>query len=339
MGITKNALIRYQALDRCFSNLGKRFSINDLLKACNKALYDFDAKSEGIKKRQLYDDIRFMESPQGFNIPLERNKEGRNVYYRYEDLNFSINNQPINELEAEQLKSAMLVLSRFKGLPQFKWVNELIPKLDQTFKLSNQSEEIISFDSNEFLQGSEYIAPLFNAILYKQTLNITYQSFKSAKAQNFIFHPYHLKQFNNRWFLFGKNNDFNNLTNLALDRIQSVNDCNIKYIPNTTINFQEYFDDFIGVSKTENSPLKKIVLLAKPSLAPYIKTKPLHGSQRQILEDDKGFKFSIEVMPNFELEKMLLSFGEGITVIEPEEFRDKIKNRIATNLNNYNQQI
>ncbi len=335
MGITKNAIIRYQTLDRCFRNPGRRYSIEDLLEACNNALYDFDSKSEGIKKRQLYDDIRFMESPQGFDISLERIKEGRNVYFRYEDLNFSINNQPINELEAEQLKSAMLVLSRFKGLPQFEWVNEIIPKLDQSFKLSNQSQEIISFDSNEFLKGAEYISPLFNAILYSKTLKITYQSFKSVDSQTITFHPYHLKQYNNRWFLFGKNNNYNNLTNLALDRIQNITETNQEFIPNTTINFQEYFDDFIGVSKTENVELTKIILLAKPGLAPYIKTKPIHGSQRKITDDEKGYIFSIEVITNYELEKLILSFGEDLRIVEPEGFKQQIKNRITNNLNNY----
>ena len=31
MGITKNATIRYQTLDRCFKNPGKRYYIEDLL--------------------------------------------------------------------------------------------------------------------------------------------------------------------------------------------------------------------------------------------------------------------------------------------------------------------
>jgi len=336
MGITKNAFLRYQTLDRCFRNPGRRYNINDLVKACSEALREFDRDSAGIQKRQVYDDIKFMESSQGWSIPLERIKEGRNVYYRYDDLKFSINNQPINEMEAEQLKSAMLVLSRFKGLPQFEWINELIPKLDQSFNLSNQSQEIISFDSNEFLKGTGFITPLFNAILYKKVLEISYQSFKSDKPQTIIFHSYHLKQFNNRWFLFGKNNNFDNLTNLALDRIQSVKECNEKYISNTTIDFQEYFDDFIGVSKTENTALTKITLYAQPSLAPYIKTKPLHGSQRKISDDEKGFKFSIEVIPNFELKKLILSFGEDLTVLKPDDFKKQIKNRITENLNNYN---
>lgn len=335
MSVTKNALIRYKTLDQCFRNPGKRYFIEDLLEACNNSLYEFEPNSNGIKKRQLYEDIRYMESPQGYSIPLEKNKIGRSVYYNYNDSDFSINNEPINENEAQQLKSAMLVLSRFKGLPQFEWVNELLPKLDNSFNLTDQPQEIISFDSNEFLKGVEFITPLYNAIIYNQTLEILYKSFKSDEAQIIIFHSYHLKQYNNRWFLFGKYSDFENITNLALDRITTIKISKEIYIPNTKINFDEYFEDIIGVSRTKNQDLIKITMNASTSVAPYIKTKPLHGSQRKIKEDRCGYTFSIEVIPNFELEKMILSFGEELTVIKPNEFSHKIKTRLVSNLGNY----
>ncbi|KZS39735.1 transcriptional regulator [Aquimarina aggregata] len=336
MAINKNALIRYQTLDRCFRNPGKRYYIEDLLEACNEALFELNPNLLGIKKRQLYDDIRFMESSQGWQIPLQRIKDGRRAYFYYEDRSFSINNQPLNELEAEQLKSAMLVLGRFKGLPQFEWVNELLPKLDQTFKLSNQSQDIISFDTNDFLLGTEYLSPLFNAILYSKPLTITYKSFKSDDLKVLDFHPYHLKQYNNRWFLFGKNGEYDNLTNLALDRIQDIESSSITYRPNTNIDFNEYFDDIIGVSIPEGVSPIKIILKATSGLAPYIKTKPIHGSQKKIEEDEFVYTFSIEVIPNYELEKLLLSFGEEIIVVEPISLLEKMKFRLQNNLDLYN---
>lgn len=334
MSTNKNAIIRYQTLDKCFQNFGKRFYIKDLLNACNEALFEFNPNSLGIKKRQLYDDIRYMQSPQGWNIPLEKIKDGRRAYYQYSDKNFSINQQPINELEAEQLKSAILVLSRFKGLPQFEWVHELIPKLNKTFQLKEQEEYIISFDNNEFLKGKEFITPLFSAIQNKQAVKISYQSFQSTKAKQFVFHPYHLKEFNNRWFVLGKHQDFDNLSNLALDRIVAIKTTNESYDNTQNTNFNEHFDDIIGVTKTEEQPIK-IELIANQKLAPYIKTKPLHGSQKRILETKTEYHFSIEVIPNYELEKLLLSFGEDLRVMNPAPLKNKLKNRIVQQLNNY----
>ena len=219
MPITKNAMIRYQCLDRCFRNPGKRYYFNDLLEECNQALRDYNSSSDGIARRQLYNDINYMESSQGWSIPLERYKDGRKKYFRYSDLNFSINNQPINELEAEQLKSAMSVLGRFKGLPQFKWINEILPKLDQAFNISQSDTEIISFDNNEFLKGLEFLDPIFNSILYKKVLEIHYHSFKNPEPVIKIISPYHLKEYNNRWFIYGEDMDYESIINLALDRI------------------------------------------------------------------------------------------------------------------------
>lgn len=335
MSTNKHAIIRYQTLDKCFRNTGKRYYIEDLLEACNNALYEFDPNSLGIKKRQLYDDVRFMESSQGWSIPLEKVKDGRRAFYRYEDVSFSINNQPLNDNEAEQIKSAMLVLGRFKGLPQFEWVNELIPKLDQTFNLSNQNQEIISFDSNEFLIGTEYISPLFEAIQNLQALNVSYQSFKSEKEQQIQFHPYHLKQYNNRWFVFGKNDEFDNLTNLALDRIRSIEHSSIKFDASQMLDFDTYFEDIIGVTKPINTELTKIVLKATSQLAPYIKTKPIHGSQKKIEETKDNFIFSIEVIPNYELKKLILSYGDGLKVVEPLDLKNIIKNELDNSLRYY----
>ena len=153
MSINKNALIRYQVLDRCFRNPGRMYFLEDLLEECNKALTDLDLDSKGIQRRQLFDDIRFMESEAGWSIPLSKTRYGRKVYYRYEDLSFSINNQPLNASEAEQIKSALRIISRFSGTPQFEWVNEMIPMLESKFGLIERKSEIISFESNIDLNG------------------------------------------------------------------------------------------------------------------------------------------------------------------------------------------
>ncbi len=335
MPITKNALIRFQCLDRCFRNPGRRYYLQDLLGECNRALQELDPNSSGIARRQLYDDINFMESSQGWNIPLERIKDGRKKYFRYEDPNFSINNQPINELEAEQLKSAMLVLQRFKGLPQFKWINEILPKINQAFKFSDDTGGIISFDNNEYLKGLEFIDPIFNAVLYKKVMTVNYQSFNNPEPVQITFSPYHLKEYNNRWFVFGKNAEYDNMINLALDRIIETEEANTAY-ELTSINFEEYFEDVLGVSILPGQGAEQIVLRIEKSLWPYIQTKPLHGSQKVISREEKHIDISLELIPNYELESQLFQFGENIEVLAPGNFRDKIKKRINALYEKYN---
>lgn len=191
MATNKHATIRYHALDQCFANFGRKYFIEDLIKACNNALYEFSGLTDGIKRRQVFDDIKFMESEQGWSIPLEKFKEGKRTYYRYSDINFSVKKQAINESEANQLKETLSILSRFKGMPQFEWIDEILIRLETSFNIHrvNNTSSIVGFEQNQYLKGLEFFGELFNAILYKKTLNIHYQSFKRAEPTMMEYTP------------------------------------------------------------------------------------------------------------------------------------------------------
>ncbi|NPD47577.1 MULTISPECIES: YafY family protein [unclassified Lentimicrobium] len=323
----KNAIIRYQALDKCLRNPGSKYSIKDLVDECNKALIDIDSTSTGVQKRQVYDDLKFMRDSKGYDAPITNFKDGRVVYYQYEDRSFTINKQPLNELEAQQLKESLHTLSRFSGLPQFEWIEDMKLRLDQYFKFESQ-EHIIEFDSNPYLKGREYIGQLYAAINNQKVLEISYRSFKSEHPEVIIIHPYFLKEYNNRWFLFGLDNKADYLPNLALDRMMNVEECNLEYIRNTKINFEEYFEDVIGVSVDTNNEIQKVILKVDVELWPYIQTKPLHGSQKIVEHGSEYVMISIEIKRNYELESLILSFGDKIELMEPALFRHDLLNRI-----------
>ena len=329
MSINKNALIRYQVLDRCFRNTGRMYFWEDLLEECNKALTEFDPKGDGIQRRQLFDDIRFMESEQGWSIPLERYRYGRKVFYRYEDPNFSINNQPLNESEAAQIKSALQIFSRFSGTPQFEWVNELIPMLESKFGLIEREKEIISYESNIDLKGLHYLPHLFNAIINQRVLSVLYKDFKSSVPYEITFHPFYLKQYNNRWFVFGLNSD-NQVPNwnLALDRIESLSETSNIYKP-SEMDWEDYFYDLVGVTRPEGVPIQEVVLMFSPEVAPYITTKPIHPTQKHKNETD-GLEVRIKVIPNFELQRLVLSFGDQVKVVSPQDFKERVSERITS---------
>jgi len=325
MPINKSAYIRYKALDKCFRNTGRRYFIDDLLEECNKALREVDPDSKGIKLRQLYDDIKFMGSEEGWLASIRKEKDGKKTYYYYEDSSFSINNSQINEAEAEQIKSALQVLTRFKGMPQFTWVEEIIPKLQQAFGLSGNKTEIMGFETNQYLKGLEYLGILFNAILYKKVLEIEYQSFKSDVPKKSEIHPYYLKQYNNRWYLFGKITRFETISVRSLDRIVSVKEVNERYIENIEYDFSEYFEDIIGITKEKEKKPEIIKLRFMPQKAPYILTKPIHGSQKKKSLDNTGLTITIEVIPNYELKSLLLSFGNEVEVVSPDWLKQELK--------------
>ena len=335
MSTNKNAIIRYQALDRCFRNPGRKYFIDDLIEACNDALIDIDGCSTGVKRRQIFDDIKFMKDSMGYEAPIESYKDGKKVFYRYSDTRFSINNQPLNEQEAYQLKESLVTLSRFKGLPQFNWIDEIIARLEHTFKLKSQ-QVAISFEENPYLRGTDYINILFNYIINKIPLTINYQPFSRATPLIHTIHPYFLKQYNNRWFLLGLNDELDRITNIALDRIISIEEAKITYKENNSYDFDEYFDDVIGVSVPADGKPEKIVLRVDNSLLPYIKTKPIHGSQKIRQMGDVDTIVEWKLIPNYEFESVIFSHSDRIEVVEPANLRTQLKEKIERLTKRYN---
>jgi predicted DNA-binding transcriptional regulator YafY len=335
MATNKHAQIRYKVLDTCFRNSGRNYTFDDLIEACNEALADIDPQSGGISVRTLRADISFMESEQGWQADIERYKVGKKYFYRYIDPNFSINNQLLNKTELSQLNSALEILSRFDGMPQFTWVNEIVRKINNGFELKEENSSFISFDSNQYLKGIEHLGNLFNIINSNKVIKLVYRSFKSDHDVNMVLHPYYLKQYNNRWFLLGLNDKYKSITNVALDRIVSFDTLTTKYIKNKTINFNEYFEDIIGVTKPQDAELVKIDLLFNNDQAPYILTKPIHGSQKNKSHNENGLHVSIEVIPNHELEKLILSFGDKVKVLGPKKMVALFKSKYQSALKQY----
>jgi predicted DNA-binding transcriptional regulator YafY len=334
MATNKNAVLRYNTLDKCFSNFGRKYYFDDLLEIVNEALTDFEPGSTGIKTRQLRDDIRFMKSEAGYSAPIEAIKEGKIAYYRYEDKDFSINNSPLNATEAEQLKNAISILQRFEGAPQFEWMNEIGPMLTSQFGLGKSERKIMSYDTNIDYSGYDNILPMFNAIVNKRVLDIYYVPFVKP-ANNLTFHPYYLKQYNNRWFVFGYHQEAENvLWNLALDRISSIKEIGVKYRDNET-DWDEHFYDIIGVTKPQDRTVEEVELVFSEEQAKYISTKPLHPSQRSRMLESGELLVKLRIIPNYELEMKILSFGEKVKVIKPQYLRDQVIDRIRNTISKY----
>lgn len=321
MAVNKNAFIRYKTLDKCFSNGYRQFYIQDLINECSNVLSEFYGKDFSISRRQIFNDITFMKSDAGYGAPIVSVKKGRKVFYRYEDLTFSILNKPLTNEEHNELENAVEIISRIKGIPGLIALESLQTKLIDV-KNNTLYRKIISFEENEFLLGLNYLVPLYNYIKNEQTLNINYQAFNHNEKQTFLISPYYLKQYNNRWFLFGWNHQDNYIQNLALDRIKSISNHNEIY-KKPPIDFEEYFEDIIGVTNDLSKNVEKIKIELSDNIIPYINSKPIHGSQKinqNIL--------SLQVKINYELEALLLSYGENIKVLEPSLLINQLRARV-----------
>jgi predicted DNA-binding transcriptional regulator YafY len=336
MAITKNPLIRYKILDKCFRNPYKNYYFDSLLETVNEALLEVTGVEEHIKTRQLRDDIAFMRSPEGWSIELAEISEGKKKIYRYEDVNFSINNAPLNEVEMDQFQSAIQVLSQFEGMPQFEGIQSILAKLKTDLKITTNEKPFIGFDSFQDLKGIEHFSLLYNAVQNKTPLQITYKDFKIEEPYTYIFHPYYLKEYNNRWFLFGLHPEsWKSDWNVAIDRIVEVLPIDVPFVPNETIDWQEYFSDMIGVSRGEGAELENVVLHFNQLTGRYMENKSIHETQKHKWINNDTLELRINVILNYELERLILSYAESVIVVEPQFLKDKIKLRHLNSVNNY----
>ena len=337
MAVTKNPLIRYKILDACFRNPYKKFSKEILLETLNEKLMElFDDESHCIKLRQMQDDIAFMKSAEGWSIELAEEFESKKRIFRYEDLNFSINNAPLNEIELSEFQSAIHVLSQFEGMPQFEGIQEIIAKLKYDLKADNTKQPFIGFDTNQDLKGMEHFSLLYNTTQKQLPLQITYRDFKSEQPYTFTRHPYYLKQYNNRWFLFGLHEETMKPDwNVAIDRIVLIEMSHAKFTPNITIDWQDYFSDMIGVSKPIDGKLKEIILHFNQLTGKYMENKPIHETQKHKWLNEETLEVKIKVIPNYELERLILSYGDSVKVIEPLYLKNQIIIRLQKCINQY----
>lgn len=338
MPTNKNAVLRHKVLDKCFRNPGKKYFWQDLAEECEKALAEEGLPDPSVSRTTIYNDIRFMQSSTGYNAPIESIQDEINPnkkYYRYSDLNFSIQQSPLSEADLNQIESVLDLLSKVKGIPQFEWLEEVRMRLLSDTQAVQKTA--LSFESNPYLTGLEHLYTLFNHIIYENALKIQYQDFKSEEPYWITVHPYHLKQWNKRWFLFGKNPESETpVWTMALDRIKVIAEIDQEYIPNTSIDFDEYFNDIIGITKLQDVEIEEIKLEIKEKLVPYIQTKPIHESQRLIKKVDDKWITKIYVRPNYELYSQLLSYGDGLVVQSPETVRAEMRRRVEGMRERYN---
>ncbi len=335
MALNKNALIRYKTIDKCLQNRYRKWTLNDLINECSDALYEYENKEVNVSKRSIQLDIQMMRSDKlGYNAPIVVYDR---KYYKYDDENYSITNIPLTEHDMSVLSETVEMLKQFKDFSLFSELGGIIQKLeDKVYTEKTHQSSIIHLSKNENLKGLEHLDVLYQAVLKKICLKIKYKSFKAREASEIVLHPYILKEFNNRWFLVGKKNREQQILTLALDRIEKIDfDLKTKYIQGK-FNGDEYYKNTIGVTVLNDEQCKEVVLEIDRSNAPYVITKPFHHSQ-EVLEklSNGGVRIKIKVHLNFELERMILGFGNSIQVISPRVLRNKMKRKLKKALDFY----
>jgi predicted DNA-binding transcriptional regulator YafY len=347
MPANKNAMTRYMILDELLSNQYHDYSLDDLTEEVSRRLSEMYSDTKGVVRRTIEKDINYLEYEGPFLVEIERrwvpciNKEtGKTTSkkcLRYKDPSFSLFKKELSVDEKLLLKEAFSLLGQFDGLPNLDALEKLRLSLDMGEK---EDRHIISFTKNP-LENSNLLGELFTAISNKQVIELEYHTFSRPDEKlNVVIHPYLLKEYNRRWFLIAAADIDQKMLNFSLDRIDGVKPKGGYKFIEPQNDLMERFEDIIGVTLYEDSPVYKIYFWVSERSRNYVSTKPLHDSQRCLKGDKEaemrkrfpmlkdGAFFRIDCKENYELFRELTSFGNELIVLEPTEIQDKVYSRI-----------
>ncbi len=203
-------------------------------------------------------------------------------------------------------------------------INEVLIKTPGTI-------DYIDFDQSVSIHQEQLFPSVLNAIIERRKINFTYQRFWEDEPIQIELEPQLLKEYLNRWYVVGTN-EAGEFRSYGLERVTEFQILASTFKPKVK-NPKKLFYNVIGLY-SENE-LEQIVLSYQPFQGKYIKSQPLHSSQKILIDNDSELRIEITVCPNFELEEQILKQGERVRVLEPQWLRNSILDRIRRTLDNY----
>jgi predicted DNA-binding transcriptional regulator YafY len=339
MPANKSALLRYRIIDKCIRNKYKPYPSKEFIRqACEDAL--FNSVGERVSTSTIEKDLNAMrfDAALGYEAPIKFSKADGGYYY--EDPNYSIDNIPINDDDLHALRFAATTLHQFKGIKVFEDFEFAIGKLFERINLSVDSDEnaiqqYVQFETVTKIEGSEHLPVLLEAIQNQKQIEIEYASYKAEKTKSYTLNAHLLKEYRNRWYLIAIDHKAQKLKTYGLDRILQVTLSNNKFERDSTFSHDHFFKYSVGITASTEKP-KKVVLSFNPQQGQYVKSQPIHFSQKIITDSKKELRVEIEVIESYELVMQILGYGSSVKVISPKSLKKAIVKESQKALENYN---
>lgn len=231
---------------------------------------------------------------------------------------------------------------RIEGNNLRSWLISSYATLNQ-IQADNKLEDRIIFE--EIPSGQTWLTCIADAMRRNHVLSITHQGFGKPEPSTFDIEPYFLKVVKRRWYVVARSPYYSERNKeqgvkpsdvylvYALDRISDIQDTGRTFKMKKNFDVHSYFEGCCGIITSNESP-QKIVLRAYNGFADYLRTLPLHESQREIGSDDESTLFEYHLKPTFDFYQLVLAQGDQVEVLEPEPVRDEMRN-FAQNMLDY----
>lgn len=173
--------------------------------------------------------------------------------------------------------------------------------------------------------SERFLTDIISAMRDFRVISLCYQSFRHPEPFCFNVQPYCVKYFKQRWYLLG-DSDLG-LRIYSLDRFVDMEELEEHFEIPKGFDAEEYFGNYFGVIIGEEPEDVKIRVV--PDQVKYFRTLPLHGSQRETVQEDGSSVFSYHIAPTFDFVQEILSHGADVEVLEPAELRESIADNVA----------
>ena len=173
--------------------------------------------------------------------------------------------------------------------------------------------------------GVELMHNLLHAIKNKFEVQFTHEKFWKANNEKKIriVYPLALKEARNRWYLIAQDSKDGIVKTFGLDRISNLNMTSKKFECPNDFNPEEKFQYSFGIISDGTKP-EKIKLCLSHGQADYIKSLPLHSSQKIVSENETECVIELFMSPTYDFIMELLSMGQEVKVLEPESLKNKM---------------
>lgn len=182
----------------------------------------------------------------------------------------------------------------------------------------------------------DHLEPIIKAMKSNLMLTITYQSYWREESNTFDLEPYCVKLFKQRWYLVGRSAGFKQVRVYALDRILDLELTDKRFKLPKSFDPAAFFEDFYGIIAHENPEVETVKLKVSANQSNYLRSLPLHPSQKEVERGDGYSVFELRLCPEFDFQQEILSQAPDIEVLEPQWLREEIAKKLKEACKKYN---
>lgn len=183
--------------------------------------------------------------------------------------------------------------------------------------------------------GEHYLATILEAMQENKVLHVVYKSFFKSEKDSFTLSPYALKIFRQRWYVLGTSSHRDDLRTFALDRVQELSIGEESFVLPKSFSAEKYFADFFGIVADKEQEIEEICLRVYGKQIAYLKSLPLHRSQRILRQGKDYTDLSLKLCPTYDFLQELLHHGPLVEVLSPDWLRDELRQILNLTLDRY----